>query len=130
MEFKENIQQYPLFTVKTNGRIGISFDPPNQKLQVGGNILADAYTPDYVFEHYFEGQSELNPNYKSYSLEKTKKYIANEGILDTILEETRNWIVGITLARLASQGQLECAWDVERDCMIFWRAKNAEEETD
>jgi len=75
MEFKENIQQYPLFTVKTNGRIGISFDPPNQKLQVGGNILADAYTPDYVFEHYFEGQSELNPNYKSYSLEKTKKYI-------------------------------------------------------
>jgi len=72
---------------------------------------------------------QLTAQYCIYD-KKTKKYIANEGILDTIIEETRNWIVGITLARLASQGQLECAWDVERDCMIFWRAKNAEEETD
>lgn len=75
VEFKEIIEVFPILTVKDNGRVGIGFDPPTQKLQVGGHILADAYTPDYVFEHYFEGQSELNPNYKSYSLEKTKKYI-------------------------------------------------------
>jgi hypothetical protein len=59
-----------------------------------------------------------------------KKFIANEGILDTILEETRDWIIGLSLARLSSEGHLECAWDDERECMIFWRPDNAEEETD
>lgn len=60
----------------------------------------------------------------------SKKYVANETILETIIDETRNWIVGLTLARMASQGQLECAWDDKMDCMIFWRPENAEEETD
>jgi len=59
-----------------------------------------------------------------------KKFLANERILDTILEETRDWIIGLSLARLSSEGHLECAWDDERECMIFWRPDNAEEETD
>ena len=63
-----------------------------------------------------------------------KKYIASEKILESILEETRNWILGLQLARECSSGELECAWDNERDCMIFWKNKergnDAQEETD
>ena len=63
-----------------------------------------------------------------------KKYIANEKILESIVEETRNWILGLQLARECSSGQLECAWDDKRDCMIFWKneekGNDAQEETD
>ncbi|MBL6658119.1 MAG: hypothetical protein ISR00_00130 [Flavobacteriales bacterium] len=75
IEFKENINILPLLTFEQNGRVGINIDPPTEKLQVGGNILANAYTPDYVFEYHFDGFSEQNPDYKPKSLKDTKEFI-------------------------------------------------------
>ena len=63
-----------------------------------------------------------------------KKYIASEKILESIVDETRNWILGLQLARECGSNKLECAWDNERDCMIFWKNKergnDAQEKTD
>ena len=34
-------------------------------------------------------------------------------------EEIFDWLVGVDLAKLASNGDLDCYWDNEQNCMIF-----------
>nr|WP_299339837.1 hypothetical protein [Allomuricauda sp.] len=59
------------------GNIGIGINPA-EKLHVNGNILATGtITPDYVFQKYFEGTSELNPTYKMMSLKEIEAYSRN-----------------------------------------------------
>ena len=57
------------------GNVGIGVQDPSEKLQVNGNILATGtIVPDYVFEHYFEGKSKLNPEYTFTDLEETIEF--------------------------------------------------------
>jgi hypothetical protein len=52
------------FIITNSGNVGIGVQDPSEKLQVNGNILATGtIVPDYVFEHYFEGKSKINPEY-------------------------------------------------------------------
>ncbi|MBL6873131.1 MAG: hypothetical protein ISR00_04165 [Flavobacteriales bacterium] len=63
------------FIVLENGNVGVGTDNPTQKLHVSGNILASGtIAPDYVFESYFEGESQLNPEYQFTELEKTIEF--------------------------------------------------------
>lgn len=58
-----------------NGNVGIGTIAPTEELHVIGNILASGtITPDYVFENYYNGSSNLNPNYKMLSLEEIEHY--------------------------------------------------------
>ena len=64
------------FVVTTNGNVGISTSAPTERLHVSGNILASgSITPDYVFENYYEGESQLNPIYEFRSLEKVQEFV-------------------------------------------------------
>ncbi|MBZ0328410.1 MAG: hypothetical protein K8F54_12440 [Altibacter sp.] len=66
-----------------DGKIGIGTEKPDELLTVKGKIhtqevlvdLNGAVAPDYVFEHYFEGASKLNPTYALLSLEEVAAYI-------------------------------------------------------
>lgn len=66
-----------------NGKIGIGTEQPDELLTVKGKIhtqevlvdLQGAVAPDYVFEHYFEGTSELMPNYKLISLPELEAFL-------------------------------------------------------
>lgn len=66
-----------------NGNIGIGTKTPDALLTVKGQIhtqevlvdLEGAVAPDYVFEAYFDGASELNPAYKLPSLEEVGLYV-------------------------------------------------------
>ena len=73
------------FVVANNGNVGIDTDNPTQKLHVVGNILASgSITPDYVFEHYFEGESKLKTDYKLNSLEQTIEFAKKHKHLPSI----------------------------------------------
>ncbi|MBL6873133.1 MAG: hypothetical protein ISR00_04175 [Flavobacteriales bacterium] len=62
------------FIIANNGNAGIGINP-TEKLHVSGNILASGtITPDYVFESYFEGKSQLKPEYQFTELEKTIEF--------------------------------------------------------
>lgn len=66
-----------------DGKIGIGTTTPDELLTVKGKIhtqevlvdLEGAVAPDYVFEYYFEGSSELNPDYKALSLSEIEVFI-------------------------------------------------------
>lgn len=66
-----------------NGMIGIGTQTPDELLTVKGKIhtqevlvdLKGAVAPDYVFERYFTGASELNSHYRMPSLSELAVYI-------------------------------------------------------
>jgi len=43
-------------------------------------------------------------------------------IIDDIFVTTCDWIYGVGLARLASKNLIECAWDSDQNCMVFWKS--------
>ncbi|RFN58544.1 tail fiber protein [Marixanthomonas ophiurae] len=66
-----------------NGKIGIGTEQPDELLTVKGKIhtqevlvdLQGAVAPDYVFKHYFEGASEVMPNYQLLTLPELESYL-------------------------------------------------------
>lgn len=66
-----------------DGKIGIGTATPDELLTVKGKIhtqevlvdLEGAVAPDYVFEHYFEGSSNLKPNYTPLTLNEIEAYV-------------------------------------------------------
>ena len=46
--------------------------------------------------------------------------LLNEDANEIIYESTVSWIHGVGLAKLASKGLIECAWDNDTNGMIFW----------
>lgn len=65
----------------TEGKIGIGTANPDQKLTVKGKIHAEEVIvdlnvpPDYVFEKYFTGESNLDSSYKMLSLEEVEAFL-------------------------------------------------------
>ncbi len=68
-----------------NGKIGIGTKSPDELLTVKGKIhtqevkvdLNGAVAPDYVFESYYTGSSELQPGYERMSLKDLEQFIKN-----------------------------------------------------
>jgi len=66
-----------------DGYIGIGTETPDELLTVKGKIhtqevmvdLNGAVAPDYVFENYFLGASEIKPHYRLLSLSEIEAYI-------------------------------------------------------
>lgn len=46
--------------------------------------------------------------------------LLNEDANEKIYESTVTWINNVGLARLASEGYIECAWDNNSNEMVFW----------
>lgn len=46
--------------------------------------------------------------------------LLNENANENIYESTISWINGAGLAKLASKGLIECAWDNDTNEMVFW----------
>jgi len=70
-------------TIVSTGNVGVGTNAPTEKLEVaGGNIktsgsfISGTTTyPDYVFEDYYEGKSEINNEYSFQSLEEIERFI-------------------------------------------------------
>ncbi|MEO1012174.1 MAG: hypothetical protein AAFX53_12760, partial [Bacteroidota bacterium] len=63
-------------TIDPNQYVGIGTNNPTEELHVNGDILASGtVTPDYVFEQYFDGFSQLNPEYHMFSLKEIETFV-------------------------------------------------------
>ena len=50
------------------------------------------------------------------------RLLIDSKVIDDIFVTTCDWIYGVGLARLASKNLIECAWDNDQNCMIFWKS--------
>ena len=58
----------------------------------------------------------------SLGLDEQGNHIINEEVFNDIFDDLREWLYGVGLAKLASQGLIECAWDDDSNEMVFWLA--------
>tara|TARA_B100001559_G_scaffold248453_1_gene211817 strand:+ start:105 stop:449 length:345 start_codon:yes stop_codon:yes gene_type:complete len=56
--------------------------------------------------------------------------IVNEESLDSICSDIYFWVKGCTIARQASEDKLECYWDNELNCMVFYDKKKGYKNND
>lgn len=64
---------------------------------------------------------------KMHSEESEDDFYVNDDVIEKICDELQNWVLGVQLSKMCSEGKLDCYWDDEADCMIF---KVAEENGD
>lgn len=91
-----------------NGKIGIGTNNPDELLTVKGTIhtqevkvdLDGAVAPDYVFEKYFLGNSDLMPNYEMLSLSEVGAFIEQNFHLPNIPSAVQMEQNGISLKEM------------------------------
>jgi hypothetical protein len=86
--------------------------------QIGRDIARDMALPLDELKHLIRPK-EVISLIKQYSVYKNDEYLINTMILNKIFYETKNWILGIQLAKMASEGKLDTFWDDESNCMTF-----------
>jgi hypothetical protein len=57
---------------------------------------------------------------KSLGYNEEGDLIINSLIFEDIFDEVTQMIYQSSLSKLAAKGTIECAWDEEKDTMIFW----------
>jgi hypothetical protein len=91
--FTANAQRNNLKNIYSkNNNIGIGTNNPDQLLTVKGKIhtqevivdLKGAIAPDYVFETYYKGTSELNPDYNFLTLKEIETFIKENNHLPKV----------------------------------------------
>ena len=55
-------------------------------------------------------------------LDEEGNYLINEQIFDDVFNDIRDRLYSVGLAKLASKGFVDCAWDDESNEMVFWLA--------
>lgn len=90
------------------GNVGIGLNNPTERLHVVGNFLVTGgTTPDYVFEHYFNGKSMLMPSYKLMSLDEVESFTRQNKHLPGVPSAAKIAEQGGILLNLQSEIQLE-----------------------
>ncbi|SRX54763.1 tail fiber protein [Aequorivita sp. CIP111184] len=91
-----------------NGKIGIGTTTPDELLTVKGKIhtqevlvdLDGAVAPDYVFENYFNGFSEMMPEYKLISLKELEAFLKENKHLPNVPSAKMMQVEGISLKEM------------------------------
>ena len=98
-----------------NGNVGIGDSTPTEGTLVvsgtivsSGSMMANAtLTPDYVFEQYFNGTSESNPDYSFPSLTEIEAFVKENHHLPNVPSATEVKEHGGIVLNRASEVQLE-----------------------
>ena len=70
------------------------------------------------FSNYIKPR-EIVSIIKQFAHKKNDKYYMNTKILEKVLNEIHNWVLGVTLSKLASNDMIETYWDSNLNCMTF-----------
>ena len=57
---------------------------------------------------------------ESLGQDEESQYIIDSDIFEHIFDQVRNMIYQSTMCQLAAKGYIECAWDDEKNKMVFW----------
>jgi hypothetical protein len=85
---------------------------------IGRDIASEMMIPLSEMKEYIKPK-EICSIIKQYSVHKNGDLYMNTTILQRIFSEVKNWVLGIQLSKMASEGKLDTIWDEEQNCMIF-----------
>jgi transcription antitermination factor NusG len=85
---------------------------------IGKDIATEMMIPIREMKHFIKPK-EIASIIKQYSVFNDGEYFMNTVILEKVFTEVKNWVLGIQLAKMASEGKLDTIWDEEQNCMIF-----------
>jgi hypothetical protein len=85
---------------------------------IGKDIANEMLIPIKEMKDYIKPK-EISSIIRQYSIKKDDGYFMNTLILQRIFSEVKNWVLGVQLAKMASDGKLDAMWDDEQNCMIF-----------
>lgn len=75
-------------------------------------------------DEYITVQQTINLINSKCSHDIDGRALVTEKLNDKIFDEISTWIYNVDLAKRAAQGLIECAWDSEKNTMIFWKPKD------
>lgn len=90
----------------------------NVAKHIGKDIANEMLIPIKEMKDFIKPK-EVVSIIKQYSVNKNGEFYMNSIILGKILSEIKNWVLGIQLAKMASEGKIDTIWDEEQNCMIF-----------
>lgn len=85
---------------------------------IGKDVAQNLNIPLHEFKEYIKPK-EIKSLIKQYSIHKNGNYLVNSLILEKIFSEVNNWVLGISLCKMAVDGKIETSWDSEQNCMLF-----------
>lgn len=85
---------------------------------IGRDIASEMMIPLTEMKDFIKPK-EICSIIKQYAVVKNGDFYMNTTILQKIFSEVKNWVLGIQLSKMASEGKLETIWDEEQNCMIF-----------
>lgn len=85
---------------------------------IGRDIANEMLIPLSEMKEFIKPK-EISSIVKQYSIKKNSSYFMDSIILGKIFQEVKNWVLGIQLAKMASNEQLDTIWDNDENCMIF-----------
>lgn len=107
--FSATAQRNPFKNLsEKDGKIGIGTTNPDELLTVKGKIhtqevlvdLDGAVAPDYVFENYFNGISEMMPEYSLITLEELEAFLKENNHLPNVPSAETMQKEGISLKKM------------------------------
>lgn len=90
----------------------------NVAKHIGRDIAKEMMIPIQEMKDYIKPK-EIASIIKQYSVYKNGDYFMNTMILQKVFTETKNWVLGIQLAKMAASDKMDTMWDEEQNCMIF-----------
>ncbi|NDB85484.1 MAG: hypothetical protein EB127_22695 [Alphaproteobacteria bacterium] len=85
---------------------------------IGKDVAKHMNIPLNELKDYIKPK-EIRSILQQYCIPKQDQLMINTLILKKVFQEVNNWVLGIQLCKMASNGQLEACWNEEENCMIF-----------
>lgn len=103
----------------------------SQLRELSANNISENYTEN-LDDFITLGQLTSLIREKSQGTDENGHVLISEKTNEELFYIVSDWIYGVGLSRLVSQNLVECAWDDEQNCMVFWSAEKSQnqEESD
>lgn len=90
---------------------------------IGKDVANSRNIPLDEFSEYIKPK-EIVSIIKQYAIQKNNQYLMNTSILKKIFIEVNDWVLGVTLSKMAVKGLIDTYWDNELNCMTFAPKEN------
>lgn len=90
---------------------------------IGKDVAKNRGIPLDEFRNYIKPK-EIISIIKQYCIKQDDKYLMNTKILQKIFTEVHDWVLGVTLSKMASKDLIDTYWDETLNCMTFAPKEN------